>query len=265
MMASGKGKAWWKNLLWNIKIPPSLSKNWERNPPVFMFFLKRGNKLELEEEEEEERGLAEEKQAKGRHSGSENAPPSPPAELLIKPARGPHTVSEVNPWLGCSYPQRHKAWCTRDRAQRRGILRVYGIRREKFFSGMNSHVIDVLKVDRRGDQAGVMMRGWIREAWLTKRQKEQKSWGHENGVTGHRGHFTACMQQKRHVSHQDWVLHEILSDLRELNFGVLLPVTERADVQKIICFIKLLLLFLLLLASGKQKADFRSCKETFRV
>lgn len=40
-----------------------------------MFFLKRENKLE--EEEEEERGLAEEKQAEGRHSRSENAPHPP--------------------------------------------------------------------------------------------------------------------------------------------------------------------------------------------
>jgi len=35
-------------------------------------------------------------------------------------------------------------------------------------------VIDVLKVDRRGDQTGVMMRGWIRETRLSKQQKEKR-------------------------------------------------------------------------------------------
>lgn len=34
-------------------------------------------------------------------------------------------------------------------------------------------MIDVLKVDRRGDQTGVMMRGWIRETRLSKQQKEK--------------------------------------------------------------------------------------------
>lgn len=80
---------------------------------------------------------------------------------------------KVNTRLSCSYPQSHKAGCTGDRAQRRGMFRVYGIRRKKFFSRIDSHVIDVLKVDRRGDQTGVMMRGWVREAWLRKQQRKQ--------------------------------------------------------------------------------------------
>lgn len=35
-------------------------------------------------------------------------------------------------------------------------------------------MIDVLKVDRRGDQTGVMMRGWIRETWLSKTTEKKK-------------------------------------------------------------------------------------------
>lgn len=102
-------------------------------------------------------------------------PPPPQQSYLSSKLQDVRTrLVEVNPWLSCSYPQSHKAWCTGDRAQRRGILGVYGIRREKFFSRINSHVIDVLKVDRRGDQAGVMMRGWMREAWLTKWQEEEQ-------------------------------------------------------------------------------------------
>lgn len=66
-------------------------------------------------------------------------------------------------------------WCTRGRAQGREVLRVYGIRREKLFSRTDSHVIDVLKVARRGDQTGVVMRGRIRETWLAKQRKEKKA------------------------------------------------------------------------------------------
>lgn len=65
-------------------------------------------------------------------------------------------------------------WSTRGRAQGRGVLRVYGIRREKLLSRIDSHVIDVLKVARRGDQTGVVMRGWIRETWLSKTKKGGK-------------------------------------------------------------------------------------------
>lgn len=35
-------------------------------------------------------------------------------------------------------------------------------------------MIDVLKVDRRGDQTGVMMWGWVREAWLSKTTERRK-------------------------------------------------------------------------------------------
>lgn len=35
-------------------------------------------------------------------------------------------------------------------------------------------MIDVLKVDRRGDRTGVMLRGWIREAWLSKTTERRK-------------------------------------------------------------------------------------------
>lgn len=81
----------------------------------------------------------------------------------------------ISPGLSRSYPQSHRVWCTRGRAQGRGVLRVYAIRREKLFSRIDSHVIDVLKVARRGDQTGVVMRGWIRETWLSKTKKEEKT------------------------------------------------------------------------------------------
>lgn len=130
-----------------------------------MCFLKKRNKLEEEEEEEQRFGRRE----AGRRHTFTKCPHPPQQSYLSSKLQDVRTrLVEVNPWLSCSYPQSHKAWCTGDRAQRRGILGVYGIRREKFFSRINSHVIDVLKVDRRGDQAGVMMRGWMREAWLTK-------------------------------------------------------------------------------------------------
>lgn len=83
-------------------------------------------------------------------------------------------VSEVSPGLSRAYPQSHRVWCTGGRAQGRGVLRIYGIRREKLFSRIDSHMIDVLKVARRGDQTGVVMRGRIREAWLSKQRKEKK-------------------------------------------------------------------------------------------
>lgn len=38
-------------------------------------------------------------------------------------------------------------------------------------------MIDVFKVDRRGDQTGVMMRGWIRETWLSKTTERRKQSG----------------------------------------------------------------------------------------
>lgn len=87
-----------------------------------------------------------------------------------------HTwLVEVSPSLSGSYPQNHRVWCTGGRAQGRGVPRVYGIRREKLFSRIDSHVIDVLKVARRGDQTGVVMRGWIRETWLSKTKKGEKA------------------------------------------------------------------------------------------
>lgn len=35
-------------------------------------------------------------------------------------------------------------------------------------------MIDVLKVDRSGDQTGVVMRGRVREAWLSKTTEGEK-------------------------------------------------------------------------------------------
>lgn len=74
---------------------------------------------------------------------------------------------------------------------------VYGVRREKFFSRINSHVIDVLKVDRRGDQTGVTVRGRIQEAWLSKQPEGEKGdkvmkWIHWLQVTFQ----TTCMEGK---------------------------------------------------------------------
>lgn len=62
-----------------------------KSSPVFTFFLKRRNKLELEEEEEEEQRFS--KREAGRRHTLTKCPPAQ-AELLIKPATGgPHTVS----------------------------------------------------------------------------------------------------------------------------------------------------------------------------
>lgn len=89
----------------------------------------------------------------------------------------PHSVSRVNTWLSRSYPQSHKVWSTEDRAWRRGKCRVYGIIREEFFSWINSHVVDVLKVARRGDQTGVMMRELIRGTLLSKTTERESNEG----------------------------------------------------------------------------------------
>lgn len=89
----------------------------------------------------------------------------------------PHSVSRVNTWPSCSYPESHKVWSTQDRAWRRGKCRVYGIVREEFFSWINSHVVDVLKVARRGDQTGVMMRERIRGTLLSKTTERESNEG----------------------------------------------------------------------------------------
>lgn len=89
----------------------------------------------------------------------------------------PHSVSRVNTWLSHSYPQSDKVWSTEDRAWRRGKCRVYGIVREEFFSWINSHVVDVLKVARRGDQTGVMMRELIRGTLLSKTTERESNEG----------------------------------------------------------------------------------------
>lgn len=150
------------NISLNKSLPYSL-KNKTDILPVLVFFFKRRNNIELEET--------------GGGGGAEGdvRGVEPSAASLVTPGRGdPRGVSTVNTWLSCSYPQSHRAGCAGDRAQRRGMLRVYGVRREKFSSRTNSHVIDVLKVGRRGDQTGVMMRACIREAWLSTQQKEEK-------------------------------------------------------------------------------------------
>lgn len=89
----------------------------------------------------------------------------------------PHNVSRVNTWPSHPYPLSHKVWSTQGRARRRGKCSVYGIIREEFFSWINSHVVDVFKVARRGDQTGVMMRELIRGALLSKTTERESNEG----------------------------------------------------------------------------------------
>lgn len=56
-------------------------------------------------------------------------------------------------------------------------------------------MIDVLKVDRRGDQTGVMLRGRIRETRLSKQQKGEKG----NEVTKMEALDTRDISHNMHV------------------------------------------------------------------
>lgn len=103
----------------------------------------------------------------------------------------------MNTWLSRSYPQSDKVWSTEDRAWRRGKCRVYGIVREEFFSWINSHVVDVLKVARRGDQTGVMMRELIRGTLLSKTTERESNEGWLYKLHGHQQFCKSSETQSR--------------------------------------------------------------------
>lgn len=84
-------------------------------------------------------------------------------------------------------------------------------------------MIDVLKVDRRGDRTGVMLRGWIREAWLSKTTERRKKvmMKMDSQVT-HDIQTTCTWKNEVSISHQNWILNEIRLGLRKLNSAILL-------------------------------------------
>lgn len=131
---------------------------------------------------------------KGRGEGTAYKGFSP---MLIARQKENHTVSRVNTWLSRSYPQSDKVWSTEDRAWRRGKCRVYGIVREEFFSWINSHVVDVLKVARRGDQTGVMMRELIRGTLLSKTTERESNEGWLYSLHGHQQFHKSSETQSR--------------------------------------------------------------------